>query len=165
MLFEVPGGGRTLGKRAAGLRVVTDGGAPVGLRASLIRNFIRLFEGFMSALLPCDGLDARQKNNQRLGDHAAGTLVVREQRAAGFGPAAAAVHPHRSRAGTSPASATPRPPPCAPSWTAAGGSARGRAPLAAQLADRLRPLVPGARPDWPTRSSWSTSRPQSRGGR
>jgi uncharacterized RDD family membrane protein YckC len=43
-LFEAFGGGRTLGKRAARLRVVTDGGGQVGLRASLIRNVIRLFE-------------------------------------------------------------------------------------------------------------------------
>src|SRR3954452_18260038 len=43
-LFEVLGGGRTLGKRATGLRVVTDGGGQVGLRASLIRNIIRLLE-------------------------------------------------------------------------------------------------------------------------
>ena len=43
-LFEVLGGGRTLGKRASGLRVVMDGGAQVGLRASLIRNIIRLIE-------------------------------------------------------------------------------------------------------------------------
>src|SRR6478736_4379268 len=32
VLFEVLGGRRTLGKRAAGIRVVMDGGAPVGLR-------------------------------------------------------------------------------------------------------------------------------------
>src|SRR4051794_13975774 len=45
VVFEVAGGGRTVGKRAAGLRVVADGGAAVGLRASLIRNLFRLIEG------------------------------------------------------------------------------------------------------------------------
>src|SRR3954447_21358782 len=40
-LFEVFGGGRTIGKRATGLRVVADGGGQVGLRASLTRNIIR----------------------------------------------------------------------------------------------------------------------------
>src|SRR3954451_20756216 len=43
-LCEVWGGARTPGKRATGLRVVTDGGGQVGLRASLIRNIIRLLE-------------------------------------------------------------------------------------------------------------------------
>src|SRR6476619_5931750 len=31
VIFEVAGGGRTLGKRAAGIRVVLDGGGPIGL--------------------------------------------------------------------------------------------------------------------------------------
>src|SRR5215213_9349211 len=38
VVCEVAWGGRSVGKRAAGIRVVLDGGAPVGLRASLIRN-------------------------------------------------------------------------------------------------------------------------------
>ena len=50
VVFEVAGGGRTVGKRAAGLRVVMDGGAPVGLRASLIRNLMRLIEGIAAVL-------------------------------------------------------------------------------------------------------------------
>src|SRR5262245_56410616 len=44
VVFEAFGGGRTVGKRAARLRVVMDGGAPVGLRAALIRNLFRLIE-------------------------------------------------------------------------------------------------------------------------
>src|SRR3954447_1119388 len=43
--FDVLAGGRSVGKRAAGIRVVLDGGAPVGLRASLIRNSFLLLEG------------------------------------------------------------------------------------------------------------------------
>jgi uncharacterized RDD family membrane protein YckC len=76
-LFEVFGGGRTLGKRATGLRVVTDGGGQVGLRASLIRNILRLLE---LALLYTPALVSilATRNNQRLGDLAAGTLVVRD---------------------------------------------------------------------------------------
>src|SRR3954453_17328382 len=75
--FEVRGGGRTPGKRAVGLRVVRDGGGPVGLRASLIRNVIRLFE---AALLYAPAMISilATRSNQRLGDLAAGTLVVRE---------------------------------------------------------------------------------------
>ncbi|HZB74666.1 MAG TPA: RDD family protein, partial [Solirubrobacteraceae bacterium] len=43
--FEVLAGGRTPGKRWCGLRVVLEGGEPVGLRASAIRNLLRLIEG------------------------------------------------------------------------------------------------------------------------
>jgi uncharacterized RDD family membrane protein YckC len=78
--FEVRGGGRTPGKRAVGLRVVRDGGGPVGLRASLIRNVFRLFE---AALLYAPAIVSIlvTRSNQRLGDLAAGTLVIREPKA------------------------------------------------------------------------------------
>lgn len=78
VLFEVFGGGRTIGKRAAGLRVVTSEGGQVGLRASLVRNIIRLIE--LSALLYAPAMISilATRNNQRLGDLAAGTLVVRD---------------------------------------------------------------------------------------
>src|SRR4051812_25140617 len=82
VLFEVLGGGRTLGKRAAGLRVVLDTGAPIGLRASLIRNLIRLVEGFALMYVPAMISVLATGNNQRLGDLAAGTLVTRAPRAA-----------------------------------------------------------------------------------
>ena len=77
-MFEVFGGGRTLGKRATGLRVVTDGGGQVGLRASLIRNIIRLIEFaflFYTPAVICVLATAQQP---ALGDLAAGTLVVRD---------------------------------------------------------------------------------------
>jgi uncharacterized RDD family membrane protein YckC len=80
VIFEVAGGGRTPGKRAAGVRVVMDGGEPVGLRASLIRNIIRLVEGFMLAYVPAIVSVLASRDNQRLGDHAAGTLVIRDRR-------------------------------------------------------------------------------------
>lgn len=79
--FEVRGGGRTPGKRVVGLRVVRDGGGAVGLRASLIRNVIRLFEA-AGLYTPAMISILITRNNQRLGDLAAGTLVVREPKAA-----------------------------------------------------------------------------------
>src|SRR6478609_3240065 len=81
VIFEVAGGGRTLGKRAAGIRVVLDGGGPVGLRASLIRNVFRLLEGLTFAYLPAIVTVLASRNNQRIGDHAAGTRVVRDVKA------------------------------------------------------------------------------------
>src|SRR6476661_2151885 len=81
VLFEVLGGGRTIGKRAAGLRVVLDTGAPIGLRASLIRNLLRLVEGLALMYVPAMISVLATRSNQRLGDLAAGTLVVRDLRA------------------------------------------------------------------------------------
>jgi uncharacterized RDD family membrane protein YckC len=82
VIFEVAAGGRTPGKRIAGIRVVMDGGRPIGLRASLIRNFIRLFEGFATSYIPAMVSILATRSNQRLGDLAAGTLVIRDRRAA-----------------------------------------------------------------------------------
>jgi uncharacterized RDD family membrane protein YckC len=93
VLFEVLGGGRTLGKRAAGLRVVRDSGAPVGLRASLIRNVLRLLEGVATLYLPAMVSVLATRDNQRLGDLAAGTLVVRDPRRAPPLPAMPALDP------------------------------------------------------------------------
>jgi uncharacterized RDD family membrane protein YckC len=80
VLFEVLGGGRTLGKRVSGLRVVLDTGAPIGLRASLIRNLLRLVEGVALMYVPAMISVLATRSNQRLGDLAAGTLVVRDPR-------------------------------------------------------------------------------------
>jgi uncharacterized RDD family membrane protein YckC len=76
VLFEVLGGGATPGKRVAGLRVLMDDGAPVSWSASVARNFLLtadfmpLFYGFglLSMLL--------NRDFKRLGDLAAGTVVV-----------------------------------------------------------------------------------------
>jgi uncharacterized RDD family membrane protein YckC len=77
VVFEVRGGGRTLGKRAVGTRVVMSGGEPVGLRASLIRNIVRLLEEAVP-LIPIISILAT-RSNQRLGDIAGGTLVIRDK--------------------------------------------------------------------------------------
>ena len=80
--FETLASGRTPGKRAAGLRVVRLGGEPVGFLASAIRNLLRIVDmqpGFLYAVGAVTILFTQR--NQRLGDLAAGTLVVRERRA------------------------------------------------------------------------------------
>lgn len=79
--FEVLGGGRTPGKRACGLRVVMEGGEAIGLRASAVRNLVRLVEGPTVLYVPAIVAILATRRNQRLGDVAAGTLVVREPRA------------------------------------------------------------------------------------
>jgi uncharacterized RDD family membrane protein YckC len=80
--FETLASGRTPGKRAAGLRVVRLGGEPVGFLASAVRNLLRVVDmqpGFLYAVGALSILFSQR--NQRLGDLAAGTLVVRERRA------------------------------------------------------------------------------------
>jgi len=69
--------GQTIGKRALRVRVVTDEGAPIGWRESLIRNLLRLID-FLPALYVVGGVTAMlSKRWKRLGDHAAGTIAVR----------------------------------------------------------------------------------------
>jgi len=78
VLFEVLASGRTPGKRMSHLRVVRAGGAPVDLPASAIRNLLRLIDILPGAYLVGIVSILVTKRNQRLGDLAAGTLVIRE---------------------------------------------------------------------------------------
>jgi uncharacterized RDD family membrane protein YckC len=76
VLFEVLWKGQTPGKRALGLRVLRSDGTPVGWGASLLRSLLMTADflpvgyaaGLVSMLL--------QRDCRRLGDLAAGTLVV-----------------------------------------------------------------------------------------
>lgn len=76
IVFEVCRNGQTPGKKACGLAVVHDDGRPVGWSAAFIRNTLRGIDflpffyatGFVASLLNAQG--------KRLGDLAAGTLVV-----------------------------------------------------------------------------------------
>jgi uncharacterized RDD family membrane protein YckC len=74
--FEARFGGATPGKKALGLKVVRDDGAPVTLGQALTRNLLR-FADFMPFLY-LGGLLAMLCNREfkRLGDFVAGTLVV-----------------------------------------------------------------------------------------
>lgn len=76
--FELLGGGRTPGKRLAGLRVVRTDGAPVGLVESLARNLLRAAE-LPLLYAPAVIAVAVTARHQRLGDLVAGTLVVRDR--------------------------------------------------------------------------------------
>lgn len=73
--------GRSLGKRALGLRVVSHHGLPVGLGDSLLRNLLRgadfLPFGYVLGVL-CMVFDTRFR---RLGDLVADTLVIYEGKA------------------------------------------------------------------------------------
>jgi uncharacterized RDD family membrane protein YckC len=100
IVFETWNNGRTIGKLAAGIRVVRSGGQPVNFMASTVRNLVRIVDflplfytiGMISVIVT--------KHNQRLGDLAAGTYVVRERRTT-------APSPPRSTAPTAAQSWTP----------------------------------------------------------
>jgi uncharacterized RDD family membrane protein YckC len=76
--FEVLARGRTPGKRFTHLRVVRENGRAVDLPASAIRNFMRLVDGLPLLYIPTIIMIPVSRRNQRPGDWAAGTLVVRE---------------------------------------------------------------------------------------
>ena len=77
--FETLWRGRTPGKAALGLRVVTREGSPIRFRHAAIRAAIWVVEGWMfwGAIALISMLFT--KDNVRLGDIAAGTIVVRER--------------------------------------------------------------------------------------
>lgn len=80
VLFEVLAKGQTVGKMALGIRVLCDDGTPVGWYPSTVRNFLR-FADFLPVLYGA-GLVSMllQRDFKRLGDLAAGTLVVYAER-------------------------------------------------------------------------------------
>jgi uncharacterized RDD family membrane protein YckC len=83
IVFEVYASGRTPGKRLNGLRVVRDDGSPVAFLTSAVRNVLRLIDILPTLYLVGIVTILVTRRNQRLGDLAAGTLVVRERLAAG----------------------------------------------------------------------------------
>jgi hypothetical protein len=84
VLFETLHSGRTPGKQLTGLRVVREGGAPVRFLTSAVRNLLRLVDILPTAYLVGMISILATARNQRLGDLAAGTLVVRDR--GGGGP-------------------------------------------------------------------------------
>jgi uncharacterized RDD family membrane protein YckC len=79
-LSETLWNGKTIGKAALGLRVVTTDGAPIRFRHAAIRSAL----GIVDLLVPPFGVTATvsmllTSRNQRLGDLAAGTIVLRER--------------------------------------------------------------------------------------
>lgn len=75
MLFELLWNGQSPGKRMLGIRVVRADGQPLGAVTSLVRNLLRAIDMFLFVGVLAMLLDARSR---RLGDFAAGSLVVRE---------------------------------------------------------------------------------------
>jgi uncharacterized RDD family membrane protein YckC len=70
-------GGRSFGKRLVGLRVIGDDGLPLTMRASLVRNLLRAVDLLPGSYVVGLVSIVASPKCQRLGDLAAGTIVVR----------------------------------------------------------------------------------------
>jgi uncharacterized RDD family membrane protein YckC len=88
-LFEVFWRGQSPGKRALGLRVVRDGGYPIDGRSALLRNLLRVVDSLPGFYL-VGIVVSFVGRGKRMGDYAAGTLVIRENKP---GPARLVVAP------------------------------------------------------------------------
>ena len=71
--------GWTVGKRVMGLKVVDIDGKRIGILKSLVRNLLRLVDGLPAFNILGVVLIASSAKNQRLGDYAAKTFVIREK--------------------------------------------------------------------------------------
>jgi len=69
--------GVTVGKKLLGIGVVTEGGGDVGWAAATLRNLALIADNFPAAYLLGAGLILYDDTDQRLGDMAANTYVVR----------------------------------------------------------------------------------------
>ena len=77
--FELLRRGQTPGKRWQGIRVVRTSGQPAGLASVAVRNLVRIVEVMMLPFLALIAIVVTPRS-QRLGDLAAGTMVVRERK-------------------------------------------------------------------------------------
>ncbi|MCL2215734.1 MAG: RDD family protein [Defluviitaleaceae bacterium] len=78
IVCELTMNGQSIGKRVFGLRVIRDNGQPIEFTQSLVRGLIRssvdmMYVGLFTILF--------SKNHKRLGDMAAGTIVISEKHA------------------------------------------------------------------------------------
>ena len=71
--------GRSVGKFAAGLRTVRDDAGPIGFRQALTRALVGFVEIWLLLGVPALVSGLVSSKGKRLGDHAAGTYVVRER--------------------------------------------------------------------------------------
>ena len=71
--------GRSIGKLATGLRTVRDDAGPIGFRHALTRALIGFVEIWLLFGVPALVSGLVSSKGKRLGDHVAGTYVVRER--------------------------------------------------------------------------------------
>jgi uncharacterized RDD family membrane protein YckC len=136
LISEAVWNGQTLGKRSVRLRVVGDHGEPLTTAQSAIRNLVRIVD-FLPAFYAI-GIVTMFSNSRakRLGDFAAGTLVVRDRERISL----------YDLASTAP-TASPAPPPASSIWSTPSGettepaTAGSSGPIERPLDPALRRLV------------------------
>jgi uncharacterized RDD family membrane protein YckC len=79
IVSEAVWSGQTLGKRAMRLRAVDMRGGPLSVGQAIVRNLVRIVDFLPAYYLAGAVAIFVTKRNQRLGDLAAGTVVVRER--------------------------------------------------------------------------------------
>ncbi|MFG1963753.1 RDD family protein [Nonomuraea sp. NPDC049028] len=79
VIFETVSRGRSLGKLALGLRVVSDDGSPERFRQALFRGLAGLVEFWMFSGAPALISSLVSQRGKRLGDIFAGTIVISER--------------------------------------------------------------------------------------
>ena len=95
-LFEWRMGGQTIGKRIVGIRVLSRDGLGLSFSQAVIRNLVRFVDLLPATYLVGVITAVLDPHGRRLGDLAAGTVVVRERRA----PRPSAVVPPSERYNT-----------------------------------------------------------------
>ncbi len=80
IFLEAAWNGQTIGKKAISIRVLREGGRPVDFTCSAIRNLMRYLD-FLPAFYTVGLISIFfSPKYKRLGDYAAGTIVVKERR-------------------------------------------------------------------------------------
>jgi uncharacterized RDD family membrane protein YckC len=79
LFFEAFWKGQTPGKWLVGIRVIRENGSPVSFTAAGIRNFLALADVLPMFFLFGSVIIMLTSRRQRLGDMAAGTIVIRER--------------------------------------------------------------------------------------
>lgn len=110
--------GKSLGKLATGMRVVREDGGTISFQHAFVRALIGVVEIFAFSGTPAAIAAALDPRGRRLGDHAAGTYVVRDR-----------------------VSWTPAPPPSMPAGLEAWAASIDLRPIPADLALAVRQFV------------------------
>jgi uncharacterized RDD family membrane protein YckC len=74
-------GGRTIGKKIVGIRVIQENGHSITLLSSFIRNLLRIIDALPTSYFLGIVMILLHSKHKRLGDVVAGTIVVHERKA------------------------------------------------------------------------------------
>ncbi|MBS4203396.1 RDD family protein [Lederbergia citrea] len=78
--FEYFSGGRTIGKKMIGIRVIQDNGHSITLLSSFIRNLLRIIDSLPAGYFVGMMMIFFHSQHKRVGDFVAGTIVVHERK-------------------------------------------------------------------------------------